>query len=257
MELIDTHSHKYLREFENNWDDAIQRAKSAGVSHICIPNVDAESIDYVLQLAKEYPGYCLPMMGLHPTSVDANYKQVLELITQQLEENVFVAVGEIGIDLYWDKTFLKEQTEAFLYQLELAEKHNLPVNIHVREAFPETFAALESFGTKRVRGIMHCFSGGLAEAEKTISMGMKLGIGGVVTFKKSPLADVVAQVPLEHLVLETDAPFLAPAPHRGKTNESAYVLHIAEKIAELHNVPVEKVAEVTTANAKAIFGINN
>jgi len=255
MELIDTHSHKYLREFENNWDTAIERAKKASVSHICIPNVDETSIEYVLALAEQYPGYCLPMMGLHPTSVTEDYKNQLKTIEEQLAKHTFVAIGEIGVDLYWDKSLLKQQLAAFEHQLALAEQHNLPVNIHVRDAFPETFGILDQFGSERIRGILHCFSGTLQDAQRAINMGLKLGIGGVVTFKKSPLADVVAQLPIEELVLETDAPFLAPAPHRGKTNESSYIIHIAEKIAELHHVSLSEVATITTANAKNIFAI--
>lgn len=255
MELIDTHSHKYLREFENNWDAAIKRAQDAGVTHICIPNVDEASVAQVNTLADQYPGYCLPMMGIHPTSVTEHYKKQVALVEEQLRARKYIAVGEIGVDLYWDKTLIKEQLAAFELQLALAESFDLPVNIHVRDAFPETFSVLEQFGSSRTRGILHCFSGTLADAERAMDMGLKLGIGGVVTFKKSPLAEVVAQLPLEALVLETDAPFLAPAPHRGKTNESSFVIHIAEKIAELHNIPVQQVAEITTQTAKQIFRI--
>jgi TatD DNase family protein len=255
MQLIDTHSHKYLREFENNWDEAIQRAKDNFVSNICIPNVDEETIPHVLQLADQYPGYCLPMMGIHPTHVEENYQSAIDKIEKLLNEHSFVAVGEIGIDLYWDKSKLDLQIDAFAQQLALAEKHNLPVNIHVRDAFDETFKVLEDFGKGRFSGILHCFSGDKEQAEHAIDLGLKLGIGGIVTFKKAHLADVVTDIDLEHLVLETDAPFLAPAPHRGKTNESSYLIHIAKKIASLKGITVQEVAKQTTLNTQSIFKI--
>ncbi len=255
MQLIDTHAHVYASDFGDDIAGYIERAKLAGVTHICVPNVDGESIDDVHTAAQLFPGYCLPMMGLHPTSVKADYEQQLLRIEHQFSAQRYIAVGEIGVDLYWDTTFLSEQQDAFLFQLQLAEKYQLPVDIHIREAFDETFSVLDAFGKGRVRGILHCFSGNVAQAHRAIDYGFLLGIGGVVTFKKATLADVVASVGVEHLVLETDAPYLAPVPHRGKKNESSYLPFIAEKIALLQGISAEEVARITSDNAKTLFGI--
>lgn len=255
MQLIDTHAHAYRCDFGDDLAGYVQRAKLAGVTHICVPNVDGESIDDVHAAAQLFPGYCLPMMGLHPTSVNADYKQQLLRIEQLLSTQRYIAVGEIGIDLYWDKSFLAEQQDAFLFQLQLAENFHLPVNIHIRDAFDETFSVLDAFGKGRVRGVLHCFSGTVDQAHRAIDYGFLLGVGGVVTFKKASIADVVASVGVEHFVLETDAPYLAPVPHRGKINESSFLPFVAEKIALIQGISADEVAHVTTRNAKKLFGI--
>ncbi len=255
MQLIDTHSHTYKAEYSTDLSGLIARAQSAGVTHVCVPNVDCATAADVIAVAEQYPGYCMPMMGLHPTSVKSDYKQQLSFIEQQFSLHKFIAVGEIGIDLYWDKSFLAEQKDAFLIQLQWAERYKLPVNIHIREAFDETFSVLDTFGAGRVGGILHCFSGTVEQARRAIDYGFLLGIGGVVTFKKASLAELVSAVGVEHLVLETDSPYLAPAPYRGKVNESSYLPYIAAKIAELKGISVEDVARITTANAKKIFGL--
>lgn len=255
MQLIDTHAHIYRSDYGADIESYIERAKLAGLTHICVPNVDAGSVDDVHAIAEQYPGFCMPMMGLHPTSVRADYREQLQRVEQLISTRSYIGVGEIGIDLYWDKTFLAEQKDAFLFQLQLAYSYNMPVIIHIRDAFDETFSVLESFGKGRVQGILHCFSGTVEQAHRAIDFGLLLGIGGVVTFKKATVADVVASVGAEHLVLETDAPYLAPVPFRGKTNESSYLRYIAEKIALIQGIAVEDVARITTANAKKLFSL--
>jgi TatD DNase family protein len=254
MGLIDTHSHIYLAGGQQDWQGFVQRAKNAGVTAIMVPCVDAASAETVQQLAQLFPGYCLPMLGLHPTYVGPGWQNQLEAIEKAARACRPSAVGEIGIDLYWDKTYLKEQQQAFSRQLALAAELDLPVNIHVREAFSETFSIIEGSGIAKLRGVMHCFSGGTADAEKAINLGLALGIGGVVTFKKSPLAAVVQAIGLQHMVLETDSPYLAPAPHRGKPNESSLLRHIADKIAEIKSCSPQEVEAFTTENCIRIFG---
>ena len=253
MELIDTHTHLYLEQFDEDQSQVIRRALDQGVNQMFLPNIDSGSIDSLIQLCEEYPTNIFPMIGLHPTSVNQDYKVELDRVEKELLERKYYAVGEIGIDLYWDKTFAKEQEEALLFQFELSIKHDLPVVIHSRDSFDEIMNVIEAFNNPNLRGVFHCFTGTEKEARKIISKGFYLGIGGVVTFKNSGLAEQLKNIPLEHLVLETDSPYLTPTPHRGKRNESAYVFLVAKKLAEVFQTSIHEIAEITTANAKKLF----
>lgn len=255
MNLIDTHSHLYLDAFNDDRDVVIKNAIENSVKKILLPNIDSDSFNNMLDLCKEYPNICYPMFGLHPTSVKENYKKEIEVLEKFLEKNNFIAIGETGIDLYWDKKFLQEQIIVFKYQIELAKKMDLPLVIHIRESFKEVFKVLDGLYDKKLKGVFHCFSGTQEDAEKAISYGFKLGIGGVVTFKNSSLGEIVKNTNLKHILLETDAPFLAPVPYRGKRNESSYLINIASKVAELHNESIDKIAEITTANTYELFKI--
>lgn len=256
MILTDTHTHLYSEQFENDIDEVIKNAIKNGVSRFFLPNIDASYTEKMLQLAKKYPQQLFPMIGIHPCSIKENYKEELTHVEQWLKKESFCAIGEIGIDLFWDKSFLKQQQEAFCLQIELAKKHNLPFVIHCRDAFNEVFEILDAYNDDKMRGIFHCFTGNLVQANHIINYGnFKLGIGGVVTFKNAGLDKVVEQVEIENIVLETDAPYLAPVPFRGKRNESAYLLNIAQKIAEIKQLTVEEVAQITTNNSIEIFGI--
>lgn len=251
--FIDTHTHLYSEEFNEDRFDRIDDAIKKGVTKFYMPNVDSESIDGMLQLEVHYPTHCFPMMGLHPCSVKENYREELAVVKKWLDTRRFAAIGEIGIDLYWDKTFAKEQELAFKEQVYWALEYNYAIVIHCRNAFDEIFEILQSF-EKLPKGIFHCFSGDIVQAQKTLSFGnFKLGIGGVVTFKNSGLDKVVEQLNLTDIVLETDAPYLAPVPHRGKRNESSYIPLIAEKIAQIKGLTVDEVAKVTSQNAIEIF----
>ncbi len=252
--LIDTHCHIDSQQFDADFDAVLQRAEAAGVEHIFLPNVDMDSIKKVLQLAQEYPGFILPMIGIHPTEIGDDYLSDLSIIHQYLSRQVFVAVGEIGVDLYWDKTYKKQQMLAFEKQVEMALAFHLPVNIHVRDAFNEVFEVLERFESEPVHGIFHCFSGSKEIAERIFRLGdFYLGIGGVLTFKNAKLGEVIKHIGLERIVLETDAPYLAPTPFRGKRNESAYLVNIVEHLSTLLSMSVEKVAELTTQNARNVY----
>lgn len=253
MIIIDTHAHLYLEQFDEDRSLVVERAIQKGVEYMLLPNIDSESIDPMLDLCAKYPKNCFPMIGLHPTNVFQNYEEELKTIETFLTNQCFRAIGEIGIDLYWDKTFAKEQIIAFKYQINLAKKHDLPIVIHSRESMTEIFKVLEEMNLPEVKGVFHCFSGTLIEAKKAIKMGFILGIGGVVTFKNSELPGILEHIDLKNLVLETDAPYLTPAPFRGKRNESSYTYYVAEKIAEIKKVSIEIVAEVTTNNAKKLF----
>ncbi len=255
MTFCDTHAHLYLEEFAADRPEVIRRAAEAGVTQIYLPNIDSTSIKDLLDLASRHSDSCFPMMGLHPTSVKANYEEELDLVEKYLSDPQykFSAIGEIGIDLYWDKTFEVQQREAFSRQLDLALNHSLPVAVHTRNSFDLAADIIESKHTTALRGIFHCFSGNLAQARRAVALGFLLGIGGVVTYKNSGLQKVVEEIPLEHLVLETDAPFLPPVPHRGERNESAYIPFIAQRIAELKSISLEEVARVTTENAVRLF----
>jgi len=255
MQLIDTHSHIYAEVFKDDIAEAIQRAKEANVGKILLPNVDSESIEPMFQLVKDYPGFCLPMMGLHPTSVKENFEEELILCEQWLNKEDFVAIGEIGIDLYWDKSFLKEQQFAFEKQLNWAVDRKLPVVIHARESFSEIFEILESFRSKDLHGVFHSFTGNLEQAKKAIDFGFLLGLNGILTFKNSGLDQVIKEIDSKYLILETDSPYLAPTPKRGKRNESAYVAFIAQKLADIHSVSLDEVTEITTRNAQNLFKI--
>lgn len=255
MKLIDTHSHIYSEAFDEDIAEVIQRAKEANVGQIFLPNIDSESIEPMFKLVKDYPDFCLPMMGLHPTSVKENYVEELAICEKWLNKENFIAIGEIGIDLYWDKTFLKEQQFVFNQQLKWAVEKELPVVIHARESFPEIFEVLESFKTQNLSGVFHSFTGNLEQANKAIDMGFLLGLNGILTFKNSGLDKVVKEVDPKYLILETDSPYLAPTPKRGKRNESAYVALIAEKLADIYNLSLEEVTEITSRNAKNLFRV--
>lgn len=253
--LIDTHSHIYSEEFIRDRDEALQRAYSSGVKKIILPNIDSGSIKHMLDLADAYPHLCYPLMGLHPTSVDEDYKDELQAVEYWLEKRKFYGIGEIGIDLYWDKKFVNEQKEVFRHQIKLAKKYDLPIIIHVRNSFDETLEIVEQEQDGSLRGVFHCFGGDEVEAKKVVDLGFLLGIGGVLTFKNSSLDEVVKTVDIQNLVLETDAPYLSPVPKRGKRNESAYLVYIAQKLAEIYELSVAEVAEITTSNARNLFGI--
>jgi TatD DNase family protein len=255
MTLIDTHTHQYSKEFDKDRAESIQRCLDNGITKLYLPNVDSESIPRMLEMEAQFPGICFAMMGLHPCSVQQNYKEELVIVKEWLDKRKWAAIGEIGIDLYWDKTFLKEQQEAFRQQINWAMEYDLPIVIHARDSFNEIFEVMDSF-EKLPKGIFHCFTGNQQQAEKVISYGgFKMGIGGVLTFKNSGLDKVLEQVGLEHLVLETDSPYLAPIPHRGKRNESSYVKLVAEKLAEVKNISYEEVAAVTSKNALELFSV--
>lgn len=253
--LTDTHTHIYYHIDSPTLEEQIQRCQAQHIHRLFLPNVDSASIAPVLQTASAYPGMCFPMLGLHPCSVKEDFETELAKIKQAIDVQPIYAIGEIGIDLYWDKSTLAWQQEAFRTQIQWAKERGLPIDIHCREAFDEVFAILEELNDDKLFGIFHCFTGDLEQANRAIALGFKLGIGGVVTFKKAGLDQVVSQIDLQHIVLETDAPYLAPSPYRGKENESSYLHYIAEKVADLHEISIEKVAEITTQNSKDIFGI--
>ena len=251
--FIDTHTHLYSEEFDADRTDIITNAINVGVEKLYLPNVDSASIDGMLALEQQFPNNCFPMMGLHPCSVKENYKEELATVKSWLDKRRFFAIGEIGMDLYWDKTFVKEQEFAFKQQIDWALEFNYTIVIHCRDAFAEIFEVLQSY-PKLPKGIFHCFSGTADQAKQILAFGnFKLGIGGVVTFKNSGLDKVVEQLSINDFVLETDAPYLAPNPHRGKRNESAYLPLIAKKIAELKNLSIHEVEYITTKNAEDIF----
>ena len=251
--FIDTHTHLYSEEFDADRTDIITNAINVGVEKLYLPNVDSASIDGMLALEQQFPNNCFPMMGLHPCSVKENYKEELATVKSWLDKRRFFAIGEIGMDLYWDKTFVKEQEFAFKQQIDWALEFNYTIVIHCRDAFAEIFEVLQSY-PKLPKGIFHCFSGTADQAKQILAFGnFKLGIGGVVTFKNSGLDKVVEQLSINDFVLETDAPYLAPNPHRGKRNESAYLPLIAKKIAELKNISIHEVEYITTKNAEDIF----
>lgn len=255
MMITDTHTHLYSEAFDEDRRLVIQDALDQNIGRFFIPAIDSDYTERMFELKKNYPDQVFLMMGLHPTHVKENYKKELAHVTSMLQKETFCAVGEIGIDLYWDKTLLKEQQEAFSYQISLAKSLKLPIVIHCRDAFDEIFEILEAEKGDDLRGIFHCFTGTLEQAEKAISYNMKLGIGGVVTFKNGKIDTFLHHIPLEHIVLETDAPYLAPAPYRGKRNEPIYILKVLEKLAAIYQLSVEQVAEITTENSKNVFGI--
>ena len=253
MTIIDTHCHLYSEEFKADIDAVIERAQAYGVAKFYLPAIDSEVIADMLALEARYPGICIPMMGLHPCYVKENYKQELAIAEEWLQKRPFPAIGEIGLDFYWDKTFVKEQHEAFTVQMQWAQDRNLPIVIHARNAMQETIEAVKPFAAKGLRGIFHCFSGSYESAQQIVNMGFYLGIGGVITYKNAGLPAALENIGLEYLVLETDAPYLTPVPFRGKRNESGYLQYVVEKMAEVKKVSVEEVAAITTANAFQIF----
>lgn len=255
MNLTDTHTHLYYETDPEALQALVHRAFNEHVNRLFLPNVDVASIPLVMNLAKAYPENCFPMLGLHPCDVKEDFEANLTHIYAQIPKQKIVAIGEIGIDLYWDKSTLANQIAAFSTQITWAKSLNLPIVIHCREAFEEVYDVLTAHQDEKLRGIFHCFTGTLEQAKKIIDLGFYLGIGGVVTYKNAGLDAVVAQIPLRHLVLETDSPYLPPVPFRGKPNESSYLVHIAQKVADLHQTSLQQVAEITTQNSREIFGI--
>ena len=256
MELIDTHCHLFASEFNADRDAMIARAKEAGVSKFLLPNIDAKTISSLKEVVSSYSGECYPMMGLHPTSVKEDFKTQLETIQKELESGSYIAIGEIGLDYYWDTTFKMEQIEAFTRQLEWAIELSLPVAIHTRNSFEDAIQIVAKLQDGRLKGVFHCFSGSQDDAMKIIDAGFMLGIGGVLTFKNGGIDKILPEINMQHLILETDSPYLAPVPYRGKRNESAYILEVAKKLAEIKGVSVEQVAEVTSGNAERLFRID-
>ncbi len=255
MILIDTHTHLYLDDYDDDRREVVEAAIKEGVQTMMLPNIDKDTIEPMKRLAKNFPTNCFPMMGLHPTSVKEDYELELAIVEKELEKENYFAIGEIGIDLYWDKTYREQQKDAFCRQLQLAKKHKLPVSIHTRDSFQDVYPIVKEELTDNLKGIFHCFLGSLEEAKKIMDIGFLMGIGGVVTFKKAGIAEVVKDIPAEFLVFETDAPFLTPMPYRGKRNQSAYIKYIAEKTATLKAMPIEELAAVTTENANRLFNL--
>lgn len=255
MILTDTHTHLYSEEFEQDRSEMIQRAINAGVSRFFIPAIDSTCTQAMYDLEQDFPENVFLMMGLHPTYVKDNYEAELAHVASELAKRKFYAIGEIGIDLYWDKTHLKEQQIAFRQQIQWAKQYKLPIVIHCREAFDEIFEILEEEKSPELFGIFHCFSGTYEQALQAISYNMLLGIGGVVTFKNGKIDQFLDRIDLRHIVLETDSPYLAPIPFRGKRNESSYVVNVAAKLAEIYNLSVTEIAQITTENSKRVFGI--
>ncbi len=255
MNFIDTHNHLYLPEFNSDRDETVKRAKGAGIVKMLMPNIDIQSVGPLLSAEERYKGVCFSMMGLHPTSVKEDYLFQLDHIESLFNERKFIAVGEIGIDLYWDKFFLNEQIIAFRRQLKFAIEKNLPVAIHSRESFPEVFSVLEEFRGEKLNGVMHAFTGTVKDAEKAIDLGLYLGIGGIVTFKNSGLDQVIKETGPGNLVLETDAPYLAPAPFRGKRNESSFIPLINRKLAEIFGMNEEEIAAIIFENTVSLFSL--
>ncbi len=256
MELIDTHAHLYADEFSSDRTEVLKHAHDEGVKKIILPAIDSKSHDAMIEMAAQNPQMLFPLMGLHPTSVKDDYKKELSIVEKYLaEHSSFHGIGEIGIDLYWDKTHLKEQTDAFIIQVNWAKKLKWPIVIHTRDSFLQVFNVLEPLLDGNLTGIFHCFGGTLEEAKLIEKIGFYMGIGGVITFKNSSLGDVIAQVDINHLVLETDCPYLAPAPYRGKRNESSYLKLVANKLASVQQTTIEQVAAITTKNAIRVFKV--
>lgn len=255
MILTDTHTHLYSEAFDEDREQVVQSAIDKGIERFFIPAIDSSYTQAMFDLKDAFPNNMFLMMGLHPTHVKENYLEELKHVEEMLAAHKFYAVGEIGIDLYWDKSFLKQQQEAFRFQIRLAKQYKLPIVIHCREAFEEIFEVLESEKGDDLYGIFHCFTGTLEQAHQAISYNMKLGIGGVATFKNGKIDTFLNQIDLKHIVLETDSPYLAPAPFRGKRNESLYLINIVEKLEAIYGIDVAVIADVTTANSKAVFGI--
>lgn len=255
MTYIDTHTHLYLEQFDNDRAEAVERALALGVHKMILPNVDGDTVDAMMRVSGDFPGVCLPMMGLHPTSVKPGFEKELDRMEDWLTREPFVAIGETGIDLYWDKTWLEEQKRSLHRHAEWALQYDVPLVLHARKSLNDIFQVLAAFKGSRLKGVFHCFPGSEQEAERVVDMGFLMGIGGVVTYKNSAMARVVEAFELEYFVLETDAPYLPPVPHRGERNESAYIPDIAQKIAGIKGIPVKQVAGETTENARTLFGI--
>ncbi|MCE5347359.1 MAG: TatD family hydrolase [Bacteroidales bacterium] len=255
MQLVDTHTHLYLPEFDTDRDEMVNRALDCGVVKMLMPNIDCESVDLMLSTEARYPGLCYSMIGLHPTSVNSGFQQELDKLAELFTKHKFIAVGEIGIDLYWDKTYKEEQITALRKQIIFAIDKKLPVVIHSRDSFPEVFSVLDEFSGADLKGVLHAFTGNIKDAEKATNMGFKLGIGGILTFKNSGLDKIIKEIGLEHLILETDSPYLAPTPHRGKRNESSYICLINKKLSEIFKISEEEVASITFENSTRLFNL--
>jgi len=255
MLLTDTHTHLYYETDSDKQAQLMDRCFENGVERLFLPNVDVASIEMINNLVKRYPANCFAMAGLHPCDVKDDYQQQLSAIYTSIAGREIYAIGEIGIDLYWDKTTLQIQQDAFIQQIKWAKNLGLPIVIHCREAFDEVFEVLESESDEKLRGIFHCFTGDLEQAKKAIALNFYLGIGGVVTYKKAGLDLVLEDIPIAHIVLETDSPYLAPVPFRGKPNESSYLIHIAQKVADIYQISLEETANITTENSKKVFGV--
>lgn len=255
MEFIDTHCHLFLPEFDSDRDEVIQHGLKSNVKKFVLPNVDTSTIDGLIRLTQTYPAHCFPLAGLHPSSVEEDYKSELLEIRKHFDNRIFFGIGEIGLDFYWDRTFAEEQIEALNIQLGWALEMNLPAVIHIRNSFDETCKVIEERGNGKIKGIFHCFTGTEDQARRAIDLGFYLGIGGILTFKNSGLDLVLKEIPLEYLILETDSPYLAPVPKRGKRNEPAFLPYIANKLAEIKEVDVHQIAEQTSYNASQIFAI--
>ena len=253
MQIIDTHTHLYLSQYKDDIDDVVSRAKEIGIKKFIFPAIDSSHFDSMHSLKNKYPNEIYLMSGLHPTDVKENYKDELDFVVNSIKTNTYVAIGEIGIDLYWDKSFLKQQKEAFTFQIRLAIKYDLPIVIHCREAFDQIFEILDKENCDKLRGIFHCFTGTFEEAQRAIDLGFVLGIGGVVTFKNGGIDKFLHKIDLKNIVLETDSPFLAPVPFRGKRNESSYIIYVIEKLSEIYGISKEKIAEITSKNAEKVF----
>lgn len=253
--ITDTHTHLYSEQFDEDRDVMIQRAKEKGVSRFFIPAIDSSYTQRMIDLENAYPNDVFLMMGLHPTSVNENYLEELAQVKQWIDSRDFVAIGEIGIDLYWDQSFLSQQQEAFRTQIRWAKEKKLPIVIHCRDAFDEIFEVLETEKGEDLHGIFHCFTGTLEQAQKAISYNMKLGIGGVVTFKNGKINQFLDQIDLKHIVVETDSPYLAPTPYRGKRNESGYITQVLDKLVDIYGLSFEEISEITTENSRTVFGI--
>jgi TatD DNase family protein len=253
VNIIDTHTHLYLNQFKEDIDDVIARAKESGVQKFIFPAIDSSHFDSMHNLKNKYPDEIYLMSGLHPTDVKENYKDELDFVVNTLKTNNYVAIGEIGIDLYWEKYFLKQQQDAFKFQIRLAIKHDLPIVIHCREAFNEIFEVLDKENCDKLRGVFHCFTGTFEEAQRAIDLGFVLGIGGVVTFKNGGIDKFLHKIDLKNIVLETDSPYLAPVPFRGKRNECSYIIYVLEKLSEIYGISKEKIAEITSKNAEKVF----
>jgi len=252
--LVDTHAHLYSKQFDADRAETMRRAFEAGLTHIFLPNVDSSSIPAMLELEAAYPGQCFAMMGLHPCSVEANYEHELAVVREWLDQRPFVAVGEIGLDYYWSREFVEQQKTAFRLQLDWACELGIPVAIHARDSMDDILDILEEKQDGRLTGVLHCFTGNLEQARRAVGLGFHLGLGGVLTYPKGGLEPVVRELPLDRLVLETDAPYLAPVPFRGKRNESAYIREVARKLADVLGLDVAEVSSRTTANALRLFG---
>jgi len=252
--FIDTHTHLFLEHFSEDIDEVMSRAIDEDIQRFYLPNIDRSTFDDMMELVGNYPGKALPLIGLHPCSVKEDFEEELSFVDKKARGGGFFGIGETGIDLYWDKTFFEQQRESFARQIELAKELALPIIIHCRESFDEIFEIVDRLNDERLSGIFHCFTGDLSQANRIIDYGrFKLGMGGVLTFKNSGLDKTIADVPLQHLVLETDSPYLAPMPYRGKRNESSYLIEVAKKLGEIKGVSIEEVAEMTTDNANEVF----